>query len=407
MRRADLTINKLVLIIIAILILAALLIFIFKVDILEWLRGLPDYAYEGDKEVDYTSLSPDKLALLGCDEKIAEIGKHDVKIWGDVRELFMLPGNRKISLYVLYENTEKMDFLISVAEKNIGVGKIKDELLTIDKDVIENYDSHDVNKYVSLEDLRLLEGSRLFGRLLCKTKEEVGEIPIRKVILDKEVDVLLDDGEGRCIVKLDFGSYGLKDEKLEYFEDGAWRNVDNEIPDEVQIGLREKRDELVDSLNGLKINYGNKDSEVKLDSEKGLYFYFSGAERYLLTKDRALVRVIKYTYEGDYIDLASDLEQDLMKAFQDALLEQSLDLDYSGGTYRLYGTASPLYTPVSCYSIDQFYNLYKSPFTLSKTWQKYEQPEHKYLYVDDSYWEHMKQRSKIKQDLIEACQNEK
>ena len=90
-KRADLSMDKLVILILAVVGLIVLLvaIFYFNVDVLDWLRGLPEYTYEGDREINYTDLPPDRLALYGCTERIAMLGKEDIASWGDTREILL------------------------------------------------------------------------------------------------------------------------------------------------------------------------------------------------------------------------------------------------------------------------------------------------------------------------------
>lgn len=417
-KKADekLVMNKLIVIILCILVLLAILMFIFKVNILEWIRNLPDYTYEGDKEIDYTKLSPDVLLQLGCTEKIALIGDKDVKIFGDRREFFMFIEDNKLRKIELYVDVNDPDhyFIRFIEGKDMDVGEVKDKVLTINKNILDNYDPDDrFGKKVSLADLEKMNGAHLIlTRLLCKTKEEVRKAPIKRTILGKEVDLVLDDGEERCkAVEVSDNSfnwlknYGLKNGNLEYFENNEWKNVEDEIPNEEEIILKERKTDLTNKKNKLKINYANRDYELLLDSQRGIYFFISGADEYLLTKEGASIRVVKYTYEGKYVDLTTDIEQNLIKAFQDALVKESLDLDVSNGRYYLFeNLVSPFYIPDVYYALDDLNLFYKSTSAdAGKIWMKYEESKHNYLYVDDTFWEHMKQRARIKEDLEKAC----
>lgn len=76
MKKANLSINKLIIIILAILILLAVLILIFKPDILEWIRNLPQYNYGEDRVIEHVGLDEEILAGQ-CDkggEIIATVG---------------------------------------------------------------------------------------------------------------------------------------------------------------------------------------------------------------------------------------------------------------------------------------------------------------------------------------------
>lgn len=409
-RQARLVINKLIIIILAILVLLALLMFIYKVDILGWLRNLPEYTYDEDEEIDYTKLSPDRLALFRCTEKIAILGDKDVtSFWKDrgfedVRELFMLPEKRKVNLHVVAKKSDY--FLIKVADANVEVGEIKEKILAVKENIIKNYDSHEVGEHgVSLTDLRMLDEARLLGRLLCKTKEEVGKVPVIKKVLGMDREVFLSDSEGRCRVDLGYiGTYGLKDGQLEYLENEEWKNVEDEIPNEEQIGLRGKKDELVDKKNNLKIKYVTENT-LLLDSKEGVYFVDRGTT-YLYYPDYNLntFLVKKISSSGEFPAL--ELKEDFEKALNNANLMLKNYGDEENPYYVLAEVSIPvLITPDAfsdSYALDDVNTFYLLK-TDQRKWKKFEKDEYEYLYVDKEYWEHMKQRAKIKQDLIKAC----
>lgn len=262
-KNAELTMRQIVMIIICIIILLAILMFIVKFNILEWLRSLPDYTYGKDEPVDYTDMSPEQLAALGCFNKIAELSKGDTtSFWQDfgytdVREIVMLVGTsngKTLNLHFIY-NDKDQSFLIKVFNKNIDVGNIKNRNL-----VITDFDKPSNEGYVSSDDLSLLDDSRLYGRLLCKTDEQMNKIPVRREILGETRDVFLNDA-GKCTVDLgNGGKYGLQDGKLFYYEGGKWKDVDNEIPTEEQVKeaviinkLREKEKELLSLVLNSKV----------------------------------------------------------------------------------------------------------------------------------------------------------
>lgn len=206
-KRADLSMDKLVILILAVVGLIVLLvaIFYFNVDVLDWLRGLPEYTYEGDREINYTDLPPDRLALYGCTERIAMLGKEDIASWGDTREILMFPGERKAGLHAVYK--KENNFLIKVADKNIDVGKIEDGRLEVKKEIIGNYGIYGVAKAgVSLEDLKLLNGSTLLGRLLCKTRQETVALEQEKIKVSSAIEIYFNCGwDDLVIVRWNFG----------------------------------------------------------------------------------------------------------------------------------------------------------------------------------------------------------
>ena len=63
-RRGQIVGNKIVLIIIALVVLAAVLMFIFKAQISEKIQNLPGYGPQEDKEIDYSKLTPEQKAAL-------------------------------------------------------------------------------------------------------------------------------------------------------------------------------------------------------------------------------------------------------------------------------------------------------------------------------------------------------
>ena len=180
---ASLTIKQIIFFIIGLIVLAAILMVIFKPSLWEWVRNLPSYEYDDtDKEINYSEMSPDQLLKLGCTERVARIGGKDVKTpFNDMRELFMYEGLEKKKIEgVFVDVDDRYNYYIKIIKgKNIVIGEVKNEIVEIDKRMIENYYSDEttdkrLREVILLEDLKKLDGSHLLGtRLLCKTEEEI------------------------------------------------------------------------------------------------------------------------------------------------------------------------------------------------------------------------------------------
>ena len=113
-------INKTIAAILVILVIAAVLMFIYKADILSYIKNLPGFDEAGDDELDLTSLSPDELADLGftctADDDVRVIFLRDKPsgnaisqlIAGDYRNVYFFSDDGKKLL--------KTDFLMNVED---------------------------------------------------------------------------------------------------------------------------------------------------------------------------------------------------------------------------------------------------------------------------------------------------
>lgn len=416
-KKADnLTINKLIIIILAILVLLALLMFIFKVDILEWLRNLPDYTYEGDKEIDYTKLSPDKLALLNC-VKIAEIGKKDIDVPGqDVREMFMyLDESRIVPMKLKVDVDDPNHYFVKVIEwkgmATIDVGEVKDKILKINEEVIKNYATYEktfvgiktlkLKDYVLEKDLNKLNGAHLLGvLLLCKTKEEMKKPSARKVILGVEREIILDDGTGRCTVELEEGVYGLKNGKLELYENEKWENIDDQLPSEAQIkeaeiahDLIKKEKEIKDYLDNYDIRFcGNRNPRdayciaYPLVGIGEIDIYTEAIDSYYIYEKGTKNNI---AYLGNAID-------NYIKQMNSKTLD-----------FEVFRRCPGQGRDVICYLAKGTYYVREGKiFVLDRSSQeikKFDENLNKYVYMPKEEFEDLTLKKRIKEDLIEAC----
>lgn len=414
-KKADekLAVNKLIIIILAILVLLAILMFIFKVPILEWLRNLPDYTYGEDKEINYTKLSPDKLLMLGCTEKVAEIGKKDVSwiVWLDRRELFMYRSENSIEKIELYVdvNDPKNYFIKFIKGTDILVGEVKDKVLTINKNFIDNYNSNDrFGKEISLADLKALNGSHLIStKLLCKTEEEVGPKTVNKEILGEMRIVILNDGGGRCKVDLgDFGIYGLKDGKLVYFENGKWQDIDAQLPSEAQIkeaeiahNLIEKEKEIKDYLDNYDIRFcGNRNPRGNCLSYPlegiGTRDIYSDYKAYYVYEKGSFYgeRYLKDVFD-DYLKEMNSKDEEFKVFRYCTNKEEDPKEDLCYLAYKLqdggmYGTRE-----------GDFYIFSKG----ENKWKKIDSVMNRHVYMPQKEFEDLVFKKRIKQELIEVC----
>jgi len=199
-----LAMRKIIIVILVLLVIGIVLLFVFKVDLLAWVKNLPQWQYnETDRKLDADELPKSYLARIGCN-KIARLGS-DNKCWiGDCREVLMYDGEKvatrnigkKEGIYMKTDNeVDKYELIITKAS-NIKLGYVKNAVIIIDSNLIENYNYQSrglkdiftdawkyekLRKFISLEDLKTLNGTRLVGNnLLCEIVEQTEENEIEE-----------------------------------------------------------------------------------------------------------------------------------------------------------------------------------------------------------------------------------
>jgi hypothetical protein len=159
--------------------------------------------------------------------------------------------------------------------------------------------------------------NKLFGEL-PDYKVSVSEDLIReRVLLGNSVKILLDDGEGRCVVyegKSDLKQYGIRGDKLEQLiidsKSRYWKEVDDALVDDVLLWKRELKDKMIEKKNEMSFEYGgnvysgNDILRLSASSEKEVQNAFS--DFIVSDKNRIEFRKELLRFRLSYDDLTLD-----------------------------------------------------------------------------------------------------
>jgi len=157
--------DKVVIIVLVILVIFAVLMFIFNVDILEYLRNLPDYVYGEDREIKISEISEAQVETL-CPVGVGYI--ESVKKWGGFRSVdFIFLNNEQTNLIWLEDKIELDEW------ENEDVAVVEDGKISVIKEWFsaEKYKKH--KKMPSLLDLKSLDGAYKLPEInyICRTGE--------------------------------------------------------------------------------------------------------------------------------------------------------------------------------------------------------------------------------------------
>ena len=181
--------NELLITILVVLLLASILMFVFKADLLSKIKFLPTYDTGESKEIDLSGYTPDQLSKLGfnCeaigDKKIAVLysvgdALYQVAV-GDLRRVYLFSedGDKLIKLDVFFDTDERNNYLLKVIGGfDVTIGRFIDKRLTIDREFFKEESSSylKIKPYLSTEMLKRLEGSFLSSfRVLCKSEADL------------------------------------------------------------------------------------------------------------------------------------------------------------------------------------------------------------------------------------------
>lgn len=185
----EMTIQKIITIILILLVLIAAIMILIKPGVLEWIKNLPSYSTPEDKTIDVSNLSPEQVALLGCDYliKLGDIDSSRIQKLGgyEVRKIIVVvynkgvPSSSKVLPVLTIDTKNQRDYVLEVIDsgifrfKNLEVGHVQNGLLTILPDILNNYQDTKysrLNSAVQLEDLKILDGAYLMTNKLelCK-----------------------------------------------------------------------------------------------------------------------------------------------------------------------------------------------------------------------------------------------
>ncbi len=148
-------IEKIIIIFLVCVVIAAVLIFIFKVDIISYIRNLPGYSYDNNDKV--IELTPDKLMALGfkCNEKVARVESKPVS--GDKHNLLIYRHGsyEKTGLFARIEGADSVKILMPtyLGFSSSEVGKVENKKLIISA----KYES--ISKYITQEEFNKLNNA--------------------------------------------------------------------------------------------------------------------------------------------------------------------------------------------------------------------------------------------------------
>jgi hypothetical protein len=189
-KSGELNINKLIIIILCILVLLALLMFIYKTPILDWLRNLPGYQYENDTEIEAPEVI-DAAASLACVDnfEIGFLGTPEGTL--GFREQYIYFKNEagkyaKSKFYWRGSGTDgKIWFLekdkyvgwdwfntdIEIAEVKDGIISVKPGLLSLDSEIYQR--TRFSERPIELELVNKLDGAYTAGmNRICRKSQE-------------------------------------------------------------------------------------------------------------------------------------------------------------------------------------------------------------------------------------------
>jgi len=179
---AELAIRKLVLIVIVLLVLfIALLAFVpmFREKVLGWIKGLPEYKYEYDEEIDVSKLSDEERAgLCSGDLFVGEIvldERDNEKYW----YIDIINKEKKVKILTLVYLDDHKNGNVNLAinrGRDVNIGKITNGRIKIYQDYLDPTDQFikNIDKLPTLETLRRIHNSYNAGmNILCKTPEDL------------------------------------------------------------------------------------------------------------------------------------------------------------------------------------------------------------------------------------------
>jgi hypothetical protein len=168
-KKGEIAVEKVVTLIIVLLVIVVAIFIIFKPDILNWMRNLPEYTYnDSDREI---VLSPDQLAQIGCEKLIGRIeSATEVGLFS--QKNFISIGGKKTDLYI-----DKISLRLS--HKDELVASIRNNVVHVYPAFLDKYSQvyKDLGSVglPSLEELRLIDNSFILdtGGYICKSNKGI------------------------------------------------------------------------------------------------------------------------------------------------------------------------------------------------------------------------------------------
>jgi len=171
-KNGEIAVEKVITLIIVLLVIVVAIIFIFKPDILNWMRNLPEYTYnDSDREI---PLSPDQLALIGCEKLVGRIGTLEGGYFSPKN--FISIGGKKTELYIENKNA------LRLSHKDELVAAIRDNTIQVYPAFLDKYSQTYIELSAvglpTIEELRLIDNSFILntGNYICKSEKAINQI---------------------------------------------------------------------------------------------------------------------------------------------------------------------------------------------------------------------------------------
>lgn len=224
-KKGEIAVEKVITLIIVLLVIVVATIFIFKPDILNWMRNLPEYTYnDTDREL---PLSPDQLALIGCEKLVGRIGGLEGSYFSPKN--FISIGGKKTELYIENNNA------LRLSHKDELVASIRDKTIQVYPAFLDKYSQTYIELSTvglpSMEELRLIDNAFILntGNYICKSEKAINEIKENEKCVAK---CSLYNGECSAVIpegKVANGKIDCKDGELCYVSETETKLTDNDL----------------------------------------------------------------------------------------------------------------------------------------------------------------------------------
>lgn len=283
-KKGEIAVEKVVTLIIVLLVIVVAILIIFKPDILNWMKNLPEYSYnDSDKEI---VLSPDQLAEIGCEKLVGRIeGARDIGLFS--QKNFISIGGKQTDLYI------DGKIAIRLSNKDELIANIKDNVIYVYPAFLDKYSQ--IYKTLSsaglpsLEELRLIDNSFLLdtGGYICKSNKAIKEIKENEKCVAK---CSLYNGECSSSVlngKVANGKIDCKDNELCYVNEIESKIADGDLKLEhfyVYDLTKSNYDDSEDFIDKTSINlYNGKHISFSMDtnSDSSYCFFLDSDSKYI------------------------------------------------------------------------------------------------------------------------------
>jgi hypothetical protein len=241
------TLSKIMTLILGVLVIIAVIVFIFKPSLLEVIKNLPEYNYQYDKEINMSKLTDaEKAGLCSGDLFIGGINRNLERQGGKEQFIDLYVNNNKLETTLYWDgdsdNAEIKLHVPGFLKSDIVIGEVKarqvriyDNYLSLTTEYV-NAENIAKGSFPSLEVLENLDGAYyVYGNFICRSKESKNQYCNRIWdIMGKKTFKL--EFKGKCGISenglVDFGKRGdccielsntylkTKDENLKWYWSG-------------------------------------------------------------------------------------------------------------------------------------------------------------------------------------------